>query len=101
MLPPAAGGAQGIFLVEGKWVEAPHLSPPAEFQLAQFLLSPQEHRVVNIRTLPVGGSAYPGTLVVRWPPGRKRIFPLLLLILGGRSVPASQPVNAHRVATPV
>ncbi len=65
MLAPDAGGAQGIFLVEGRWVEAPHLSPPAEFQLAQFLLSPQEHRVVNIRTLPVGGSAYPVTLVVR------------------------------------
>jgi hypothetical protein len=65
VLAPDAGGAQGIFLVEGKWIEAPHLSPPAEFQLARFLLSPQEHRVVNIRTLPVGGSAYPVTLVVR------------------------------------
>jgi len=29
------------------------------------VLSPQEHRVVSIRTLPVGGSAYPVTLVVR------------------------------------
>jgi hypothetical protein len=65
VLAPDAGGAQGVFLVEGKWVEAPHLAPPAEFELAQFLLSPQEHRVVNIRTLPVGGSAYPVTLVVR------------------------------------
>jgi hypothetical protein len=54
-----------VFLVEGKWIEVPHLSPPAEFELAQFVLSPQQHRVVNIRTLPVGGSAYPVTLVVR------------------------------------
>lgn len=65
MLVPDAGGAGGVFLVEGRWIEAPHVSPPAEFQLAQFLLSPQEHRVVNIQTLPVGGSAYPVTLVVR------------------------------------
>jgi hypothetical protein len=65
LLAPDAGGAQGVFLVNGKWIEAPHVSPPAEFELAQFLLGPQEHRVVNIRTLPVGGSAYPVTLVVR------------------------------------
>jgi hypothetical protein len=65
MLEPDAGGAQGVFLVEGKWIEVPHLSPPAEFKLAQFVLSPQQHRIVNIRTLPVGGSAYPVTLVVR------------------------------------
>ncbi len=64
-MSPDAGGAQGVFLVDGKWVEAPHVSPPAEFPLAQFLLSPLEQRVVNIRTLPVGGSAYPVTLVVR------------------------------------
>jgi hypothetical protein len=65
LLVPDAGGAQGVFLVEGRWIEAPRLTPPAEFELAQFLLSPQEHRVVSIRTLPVGGSAYPVTLVVR------------------------------------
>src|SRR5438034_5546464 len=63
MLAPDAGGARGVFLVEGKWIEAPHVSPPSEFELAKFVLSPQEHRVVNIRTLPVGGSAYPVTLV--------------------------------------
>jgi hypothetical protein len=65
LLAPDAGGAQGVFLVEGRWVEAPRLAPPAEYQLAQFLLSPQERRVVTIQTLPVGGSAYPVTLVVR------------------------------------
>jgi hypothetical protein len=65
ILAPDAGGAQGVFLVEGRWIEAPRLTPPAEFELAQFLLSPLERRVVNIRTLPVGGSAYPVTLVVR------------------------------------
>ncbi len=65
LMAPDAGGAQGVFLVEGRWVEAPRLLPPAEFELAEFLLAPQEHRVVNIQTLPVGGSAYPVTLVVR------------------------------------
>jgi hypothetical protein len=65
MLAPDAGGARGVFLVDEKWIEAPHLIPPSEFQLAQFVLSPRERRVVNIRTLPVGGSAYPVTLVVR------------------------------------
>jgi hypothetical protein len=65
VLAPDAGGAQGVFLIEGQWIEAPFLIPPAEFELAHFLLSPQEHRVVNIQTLPVGGSAYPVTLVVR------------------------------------
>jgi hypothetical protein len=65
VLAPDAGGAQGIFLVEGRWIEAPFLIPPAEFELAQFVLSPQERRVVSIQTLPVGGSAYPVTLVVR------------------------------------
>ena len=65
--PPglAAGEARGVFLIDGRIVEAPDVTPPAEALLARIKMKPAEQRTLSIRTMPVGGSAYPVSLVVR------------------------------------
>jgi hypothetical protein len=65
ILSPDAGDARGVFVIDGRLVEAPHVTPPAEVELAQFRLKAAERRTVSIRTIPVGGSSYPVSLVVR------------------------------------
>jgi hypothetical protein len=64
-LSPDAGDARGVFLIDGRIVEAPHVTPPAEALLARIKMKPAERRTLSIRTMPVGGSAYPVSLVVR------------------------------------
>jgi hypothetical protein len=65
LLSPAAGDARGVFVIDGRIVEAPPVAPPAEVVLARVRIKPAERRVLSIRTMPVGGSAYPVSLVVR------------------------------------
>lgn len=65
MMTPEAGWARGVFLFEGQLVEAPQLAPPGEAQLWSVKLAPQEQRTLHIQGIPVGGSAYPVSLVVR------------------------------------
>jgi hypothetical protein len=65
VLAAEAGGARGVFLVDGRIIEVPQISPPAERVIASYRLQPGMHGSMSIRTLPVGGSAYPVTLVVR------------------------------------
>jgi hypothetical protein len=67
-LSPDAGAAMGVFLIDGTLVEAPPVSPPSEAVLTSFRLQPGEQRTVPIQTIPVGGSAYPISLVVRAAP---------------------------------
>jgi hypothetical protein len=64
-LSPDAGDARGVFLIDGRIVEAPHVTPPAEALLVRIKMKPAEQRTLSIRTMPVGGSAYPVSLVVR------------------------------------
>jgi hypothetical protein len=64
-LSPDAGAAMGVFLIDGTLVESPPISPPTEAPLASFRLGPGERRTVPIQTIPVGGSNYPVSLVVR------------------------------------
>lgn len=65
LLNPEAGWARGVFLIEGKLVEAPQIAPPGEAVLWTVRLAPQEQRRVSIRSIPVGGSSYPVSIVVR------------------------------------
>lgn len=60
-----AGWTRGVFMIDGKIVEAPQIAPPADAVLWTIKLAPQEHRQVKIQGIPVGGSAYPVSLVVR------------------------------------
>jgi hypothetical protein len=64
-LAAEAGWTRGVFVIDGKIVEAPQIAPPAEAVLWSVKLAPQEHRQVKIQGIPVGGSNYPVSLVVR------------------------------------
>lgn len=61
----SAGLASGVFLIDGKFVMAKYAKPPNEVPLASYDLSPGESRTVRIVTVPLAGSNYPATLVVR------------------------------------
>jgi hypothetical protein len=65
VLAAEAGRASGVFLIDGRIIEAPSVRPPAEVVLGSIRMEPMTRGSVSIRTLPVGGSAYPVTLVVR------------------------------------
>lgn len=65
LLSPDAGAARGVFLIDGRWIEAPPVEPPQEALLASFTMKPAERRTLRIRSMPVGGSAYPVSLIVR------------------------------------
>jgi hypothetical protein len=62
---PAAGVAQGVFIVDGKMVQTGHLRPPQEFVLGDYPLAPGERRKVHILTMPLAGSNYPARFTVR------------------------------------
>ncbi len=62
---PEANWARGVFVIEGKLIEAPQLSPPMERILYSVKLGPMEKRRLSVQAMPVGGSAYPIALVVR------------------------------------
>jgi hypothetical protein len=62
---PSAGMAGGVFLIGGKRVEIPRSDMPDETTLTTVTLAPGERKSVHIRTLPLSGSNYPATLIVR------------------------------------
>jgi hypothetical protein len=61
----AAGLASGVFLIDGKYVKVTHVAPPLEVPLANYTLGPNESKTVSIKTIPLAGSAYPATILVR------------------------------------
>ena len=62
---PTAGLAGAVFLIDGKYAEVPQINAPAEAILARYSMSPGTKRTVTVRTMPLAGSNYPATLVVR------------------------------------
>ncbi len=62
---PSAGLAGGVFLVDGKYIEIPQMNLPKEAVLGAYTLAPGEKRTVTVKTLPLSGSNYPATIVVR------------------------------------
>ncbi len=65
VLTPDSGVARGVFLIEGRVVEAAQVAPPGEALLWRGKLAPGEKRKLSLQALPVGGTAYPVSLVVR------------------------------------
>lgn len=65
VLSPDAGWTRGVFVIEGNLVEVPQIAPPAEATLYTLRLGAQERKELSIQGIPVGGSNYPVSLVVR------------------------------------
>jgi hypothetical protein len=65
VLSPDAGDARGVFVIDGQVIEAPHVTPPGEAVLTRIRMKPGERRTIPIRAMPVGGSHYPVSIVVR------------------------------------
>lgn len=65
LFDPVAGLAAGVFVINGELVTVKYAKPPNEIRLASYQLQPGEVRSVRITTLPVAGSNYPATLIVR------------------------------------
>ncbi len=65
LFEPTAGPASGIFLIDGKMIGARFVLPPAEFEVTRIRLQPGESRQFRITTIPLAGSAYPATIIVR------------------------------------
>jgi hypothetical protein len=62
----AGGGpVMAVFDIAGRYMDINETRPPGQRLLAHFTLRPQETRVVTIRTVPLGGSTYPASLIVR------------------------------------
>jgi hypothetical protein len=62
---PSAGLAGGVFLIGDRTIEIPQTNLPQETTLASYALAPGEKRRVRIRTLPLSGSNYPATIILR------------------------------------
>lgn len=60
-----AGPASGIFVIDGKVEKVRMLLPPKEVSIGRFVLPAGNNRVVNMCTMPLSGSAYPATIIVR------------------------------------
>lgn len=62
---PSGGEAGGVFAVGADVVGVARMFPPNEFSVARIRLQPNDRRTITIRTMPLAGSNYPATLVVR------------------------------------
>ena len=60
-----AGPASGIFAIADQFVDIASIYPREEKRLARFTLGPNQTRTISIQTVPLGGSAYPASLIVR------------------------------------
>lgn len=62
---PSAGPASGLFLVDGKMIGARVVRPPSEFEITRARLAPGDTKHISIMTIPLAGSAYPASILVR------------------------------------
>lgn len=62
---PTAGPASGVFVINGKFALAKYAQPPNEISLATITLKPGETRNCRVMTVPLAGSNYPATLIVK------------------------------------
>lgn len=62
---PTAGPASGIFVVNGSIIGTKTVLPPLEFEIARITVQPGRTVKLSIMTIPLGGSAYPATIIVR------------------------------------
>lgn len=66
-----AGPVSGLFIVDGNMVRVKSLQAPQETSIGEVTIPAGKKRVVSIRTMPLSGSAYPTTLIIR-PTGMTR-----------------------------
>jgi len=62
---PTAGPASGAFFIDGKFASVKYAQPPTEVTLRWFTLNPGETRNCRVMTVPLAGSNYPATLIVK------------------------------------
>lgn len=60
-----AGPAAGVFLLDGSYSEIKRIHPPDERVIGKYTLHPGQTRTSTIRTIPLSGSSYPATLIIR------------------------------------
>ena len=60
-----AGPVSGIFLLDGILVRIRSLQSPEEATIAMVTVPPGRSRTVSLRTMPLSGSAYPATVIIR------------------------------------
>ena len=61
----SAGYSAGVFLVDGQLVKTPLLRPKGEARIAKVFLNPGETRAMKLVTMPLSGSSYPATVIIR------------------------------------
>jgi len=61
----SAGYSGALFVVNGEVRRAPLLMPKAEYVVKEVRLRPGESRTVSFMTIPLSGSSYPATVIVR------------------------------------
>lgn len=62
---PTAGPASAVFIIDGKFALVKYAQPPNEITLATFTLQPGQSKTCHVETVPLAGSNYPATLIVR------------------------------------
>jgi hypothetical protein len=62
---PSGGEAGGVFAIGGEVLGVQRALPPKEFSITRIRLQPGQKRTITIRTMPLAGSNYPATLMVR------------------------------------
>ncbi|MHB1000198.1 MAG: hypothetical protein ACYC27_13220 [Armatimonadota bacterium] len=60
-----AGPVSGIFFIDGKLEFIKLLNPPKEKTITKVTIPAGVTKTLNIRTMPLSGSAYPATLIIR------------------------------------
>jgi hypothetical protein len=62
---PSGGEAGAVFAIGGEVRGVQRALPPKEFSITRIRLQPGQKRTITIRTMPLAGSNYPATLMVR------------------------------------
>ena len=61
----SAGYSGALFVINGEVKRTPLLQPKEEIQILRVRLQPGEKRVLSMMTVPLSGSSYPATIIVR------------------------------------
>lgn len=61
----SAGYSGALFILNGEVLRTPLLQPKEEAQITRVRLQPGERRQITFMTVPLSGSSYPATIVVR------------------------------------